>query len=694
VLVALVGGSLFSSPARAEKIVFLHTPQPSVAPGRPLVISGSMFGGSGLKKARCRYRAPGEGKYRNAELAADAGDTWQATVPASEVVPPAIEYFCIGLDLDGEDVDLFASATDPHSIPIKDASAAPAPKSKPPPEDPLAPLADPAPAPAPAKAPAPEPVATPAPAPEPAPAPAPAPTPAPAPAAAAPPGHIAVMGPGAPKALARCVETVASLFAVRGYGVVDPAQVAASHRAQKKKLPVCGDTPKCLAEAARTAGATFGAGVSSHGAGRGRMIKLVLVDAADGKVLASTSMAAPKGSEVELVDLAGKLVAKAEPALGRGKPGSDKPVASSPGTGSKGASTGGSASSGSGSSAASGSGSAAKASTAASSGAAGALLAQARAAFDAMDYDTAAAVATRALAEPGLDPEARLDAYLIQASGLAITADPVAAEVPFRLLLRARPDFQLPESSSPKILSVFQKVQAEERVIVEQTRAVARKHLLENMKLLDEPPNSAQGGKPLPFAFRLRDPNAVVTAFEVPFRRHGEPSYSVLALRRDLEGRWRGIIPADWTASESDFTLEYYLVTKDTQGPLLTRGEPGRPLKVEVAAGLVERTWSKPVPRPALWTGVAATVVAAAAAGGLALAARGAQQDYDAYVDRGRTTPINGNVLQSKARYATDMSYATIGTAIGAGVLALATCILIPFTKSAEAEPAPASSEP
>ncbi|MGC4121271.1 MAG: hypothetical protein QM765_43175 [Myxococcales bacterium] len=430
-LVALAAASLLAAPARAEKIVFLHTPATAAVPGRALVLSGSMFGASGLKKARCRYRAPGEGKYRNAELSAEAGDTWQATIPAAEVVPPALEYFCIGLDQDGDEVELFASASEPHSIPVKDPE--PPPKPKPPEEvAPLAPLGDSSAAKPPPSAEAPDPASASAP-------------------ASSPTQQIAVMGPALPRPLARCVETVASLFVVRGYGVVDSAQVAASHRAQKKKVPSCNDAPKCLADAARTVGAGLAASVSFHGVGKARTVKLVVVDAADGRVLASTSMAAPKATEVELVDLAGKLVSKVEPALGHGKP--DKAAALSQGTTSTSTSAGTKASSGSGSGASStsaGGGATPARPPSVSSGAAGALLGQARTAFDAMDYDTAAALATRALAEPGLDPEARLDAYLIQASGLAITADPVSAEVPFRLLLRARPDFQLPESARPR----------------------------------------------------------------------------------------------------------------------------------------------------------------------------------------------------------------------------------------------------
>ena len=45
---------------------------------------------------------------------------------------------------------------------------------------------------------------------------------------------------------------------------------------------------------------------------------------------------------------------------------------------------------------------------------------------------------------------------------------PVDAEGPFRLLLRLNPGFVLPAQTTPKIVAVFRKVEAEERAIFEQ----------------------------------------------------------------------------------------------------------------------------------------------------------------------------------------------------------------------------------
>jgi hypothetical protein len=312
------------------------------------------------------------------------------------------------------------------------------------------------------------------------------------------------------------------------------------------------------------------------------------------------------------------------------------------------------------------------------------LLGQARKAYEQMEYDSAAALSTRALDLPGLDAEARLDAYLIQARSLAITSEPQAAEVPFRLLLRARPDFELPPNTPPKILGVFQKVQSEERAILEQVRSVSRKRLVDGLSLLNEPPAQGRGGKPLAFAFRLRDPTAAVTAFEVPFRRAGESDFSALALKREQDGTWRGALPAEWTASERGFNLEYFLVTRDDSGPLLTRGNAQSPLTLAITAGMVERERFRPLPRWSVWAGVAATAVAALATGGLAMGTRSAQADYDAYATRGLSTTIDGATLNQKAATARGLSNATFGTAIGAGACALISLAMIPFLQPAE----------
>lgn len=298
-----------------------------------------------------------------------------------------------------------------------------------------------------------------------------------------------------------------------------------------------------------------------------------------------------------------------------------------------------------------------------------------------------AALAGQVLAIKDLDIEKRLDAYLLQASSLAITGDHEAAEIAFRLLLRARPEFELPQSTPPKILGTFRKVQAEERAIVEQVRTVARRRIIKDLQFLSSPPSQAHGGRPLAFSLRLRDPTSAVTAVEVPFRRQGETAYSTLALKRDQEGSWRGTIPSDWTASDTGFGLEYYLVTRDGSGPLLTSGGPADPLRLAVAAGTVERRFARPIPRPVFWTTAAATTLAGLAAGGLWLATARAQSDYDRYAQRGQLGTIDGAELTAKASTGHALADATLWTAVGAAVLATATLVMLPFTKRGNTEP-------
>ncbi|MBI5542909.1 MAG: hypothetical protein HY901_03410, partial [Deltaproteobacteria bacterium] len=554
--------------AQGEKVSFLHSPPSSARAGADLVISGTMFGADDLKRARCRYRSPG-GTYQSTELAQESGEVFQAIVPGDDVRPPALEYFCLGQDYDGHELQLFAKAASPHSLTVSES-----PSAKPADPGVLVPIQEPSKPPEvdkPGK-PAVEPLAV------------IEMTPPAAQTGTPGPSKVAILEPSAIPGMAR--PSMASLMKAfadglksRGLMAVSPGEVAAVHREHRRKVPSCGEKPSCLAEAGRLVKADLVIGISSSGAGRTLNVKLVVVAVADGKVQGSAGVPVPKIKDAALVEAAGRLLFRVEGALG--VLGADRASTAGGGV---------SASQPSGVPAARESGPANSAGSGrkpadASESPARTLLSEARAAYESMDYDTAAALSTRALAQPDLDTESRLDAYLVQASSLAITADPTTAEVPFRLLLRARPNFDLPEGTPPKILMAYQKVRNEERIIAEQVQAVARAQLIDHLKLLNEPPDRAKGGRELPFAFRLRDPNAVVSAFEVPFRRQGESAYSVLALKRDREGLWRGSIPAEWTASDEGLTLEYYLVTRDEGGPLLTRGAPARPLQLSISAG-------------------------------------------------------------------------------------------------------------
>jgi len=490
---------------------------------------------------------------------------------------------------------------------------------------------------------------------------------------------------------AKALETLAGQFALQGFNVISPAGVAAIYADKSLGTPVSGDDPSRLAEMARVAGAGYAASLTFVPTCTAFRLTITVVDVADASVVIATSGSVAFAREALFVDMVRKLapgvavsvlnrVAVHRPAPAAEKNPEPKPVDNKkpdkPDRGAKPAKPGKTPAT------APPTPTPTPAPAPAEDASAAEVLLQARKAYDAMEYESAAMFAARALSMPGLEPEARLDAYLVKASSLAITADPQAAEVPFRLLLRARPDFDMPRSTPPRILGVFQKVKAEERAIGEQVRSVGRKRLIDGLQLLSEPPRLARGGRVLPFAFRLRDPTAAVSAFDVPYRREGDAAYSVLALKRDAEGSWRGTIPAEWTASEKPYAVEYYLSTHDDGGPLLTRGEPTRPLRLEMSAGTVERV--KPLPRWSFWTGVAVTGVAAVAAGGLGIATFNAQSDYNTYA---RSEPhgfIDGALLKSKAQTGRSLAQASLGVAITAAVLAVVTAVILPFSRGAE----------
>lgn len=231
-----------------------------------------------------------------------------------------------------------------------------------------------------------------------------------------------------------------------------------------------------------------------------------------------------------------------------------------------------------------------------------------------LDYDKVLPLAEAVLARSEASIEQRLDAYLLQGSSLAIIGDAVEAEKPFRFLLRGRPDFDMAADTPPKILAIFRKVQVEEKAIVDQMRELERARILKDLKLMGDPPEKGQGGQPLPFEFRLRDPRGVVAQVELRYRRGGDQAFAALPLARSEGGAWAAAIPGEWTQSPEPYRLEYYLTTTDSEGRgLLDLASASSPHALPVEAGSVPT--STPLYKNGwFWGGVAAVVVALGAA--------------------------------------------------------------------------------
>jgi hypothetical protein len=252
------------------------------------------------------------------------------------------------------------------------------------------------------------------------------------------------------------------------------------------------------------------------------------------------------------------------------------------------------------------------------------LLDRARSLYDALDYDKVVPLAEQIINRHDATEQQRLDAQLLEGSCLAIIGDPIAAEKPFRALLRARPSFDLPPKTAPRILTVFRKVQVEERVIREQEEQAKLEQVRKGIGLSGVPPAAARGGEVIGFEYRLEDPTQAVAELSLKYRRAGQASYSSLALQRLPSGAWRAELPPEWTSSPDGFTLQYYLSTADKSGrELVSQGAPNAPLALLVEAG--EAHASGPI-YASVWFWVGVALVAGAGGGAAYLLARPSAQ--------------------------------------------------------------------
>jgi|CXWL01.1.fsa_nt_gi hypothetical protein len=303
------------------------------------------------------------------------------------------------------------------------------------------------------------------------------------------------------------------------------------------------------------------------------------------------------------------------------------------------------------------------------------LLKQAQALYSELEYDKVIPLAETILKRDDLPVEQKIETYRLYASSLVIVQDPLEGARLFRLLVRTQPEYELPPGTPIKINQVFLQVRNEELALARQAERFQRDNLIKNLKLLGEPPDSAKGGRPLPFSFRLRDLSNAVEAIQVGYRRAGTPAYSSLALLRDDEGTWRGQIPGEFTASETGFKLEYYVETKDAKGTLLTVGNATMPVGLSVSPGSSITAAPPPLPRWAFVSGATATAIAGISAGVFGVMFNAEQSRHNQL-----TGEVQGADVVARINRGNTLAAATNVSLIVTGATALVTGILVPFT--------------
>jgi hypothetical protein len=283
------------------------------------------------------------------------------------------------------------------------------------------------------------------------------------------------------------------------------------------------------------------------------------------------------------------------------------------------------------------------------------LLDRAQRLYDAGDYSDITAVTDALKLRRGeLTREQKLRLFWLSASAIAIVENPLDAQPDLGRLLDLDPDYALPANTPAKIADIFKKVQNERREQRLQAERAQRQRVVSGLKLLDLPSGEAKGGKALAYALRVVDPGTNVIAVHVFYRRESAAGFSSLALARDDVGTWRGVLTGDLTASKAAYTLEYYVETSDSKGPLLVQGTDHTPLQIAVSAGDVASR--RPWPRWPFVTSLVATLGAGVAAGAFGLVLWDTQQRRDnvgttiggldaiALQNRGNTAALGVNI--------------------------------------------------
>jgi outer membrane cobalamin receptor len=117
--------------AQMFSVTFLHTPPSKAIAGQELVITGNMVGADQVSIAALAYRLPGQEEFEVRELKLISSDQYRGTIPAKDLRPPAIEYYCYAVDFEGNRHTVFASEQQPQRVSVVTRSSVTGPRTDP-----------------------------------------------------------------------------------------------------------------------------------------------------------------------------------------------------------------------------------------------------------------------------------------------------------------------------------------------------------------------------------------------------------------------------------------------------------------------------------------------------------------------------------------------------------------------------------
>ncbi|HEX8821429.1 MAG TPA: hypothetical protein VF794_15995 [Archangium sp.] len=215
--------------------------------------------------------------------------------------------------------------------------------------------------------------------------------------------------------------------------------------------------------------------------------------------------------------------------------------------------------------------------------------------------------------EAGLDAPDVTDDQLVELYRLlGLTSlylgDEERAREAYEKLLQARPDYELPRNTPPKIRTLYARIKED-----------IKNRRVRPVTLQVDPIPDATGSEPVVATATIEE-MALGARARLFYRRAGAQAYSSVDFTRDRahKERYVATIPAyELPAAASAYEVEYYFEVADAaQRRLAGRGDAFNPLVFQIApeAGAVARAGERPwYKSPWLWVAVGAVAVAGTA---------------------------------------------------------------------------------
>lgn len=227
------------------------------------------------------------------------------------------------------------------------------------------------------------------------------------------------------------------------------------------------------------------------------------------------------------------------------------------------------------------------------------------------DFEDAIATLNKGIAQPDVTDEQLAEMYrLLGVAHLSLGQEAPAREA-FEKLLQARPDYELPKSTAPKLLNLYARIKED-----------VRKRRLNPVTLTFQPLPQVSGNAAVLVRARIENLAQGAKA-KFFYRRTGAQSFSSIDFvpGKNEPFDFLATLPAFEVPTENQpYDVEYYLEVADAaQRRLAGRGDAYSPLSFRVAAAdlNVHRAEAAAVPlykNPWLWLGIGAGVAAATTA--------------------------------------------------------------------------------